>query len=520
MEPGNFEGIRMTLNLATPLRESAQSHSDHAALILGDTTLTYSTLHALVRCFAGGLGTLGLARGEHVALLLPNVPQFTIAYFGGHYAGCPIVPLNVLLTAEEIAYHLADSRAAALVTWEGFLPQAQAAFARVDACRHLIVAKADPADTAAPTGAVSFNALAAGSEPKRETAATMPDDTAVILYTSGTTGKPKGAELTHLNLSFNAHYLHTQLLPLTDRDIALGALPLFHSFGQTCIQNGVLAAGGTVVLMTRFDPEGALALLAKHRITLFAGVPTMYFALLHHPAAKNYDLSSLSFCLSGGAPMPVEVMKAFDAKYNVNILEGYGLSETSPIASFNRLDRPKKAGSIGVPILGCEFRLVDDDGGVITAPLVPGEIQIKGHNVMKNYWQNPVATAEALHDGWFSTGDIAHRDADGYYFIVDRKKDMIIRGGLNVYPREIEEVLYAHPAVAEAAVIGVPHARHGEEIKAVIARRTGHEATTEEQIIAYCKERLAAYKYPRSIEFCASLPKGPTGKILKRELRR
>ncbi len=482
--------------------------------------MSYAELHASAQRFAGGLSRLGLERRRAVALLLPNVPEFTIAYFGAHYAGYPVVPLNVLLTADEIAYHLADSSAVALVVAASLLPQGRAAFARVDTCTQLIVADRGDDGSEAPAGAVSMTVLVDTATPMRDTAPTMGDDTAVILYTSGTTGRPKGAELTHLNLVFNAQFFCTQLLPLASATVALGVLPLFHSFGQTCMQNGVLGAGGTVVLMSRFDAEGAMRLIEAHRVTLFAGVPTMYFALLHHPAAADYDLGSLEWCVSGGAPMPVEVMKAFDEKYRVNVLEGYGLSETSPIASFNTLDRPKKPGSVGRPIAGCEFRLVGADGHEVGEPHVPGEIQIKGHNVMKGYWRNPVATAEALHEGWFASGDIAVRDGEGYYFIVDRKKDMIIRGGFNVYPREIEEVLYAHPAVAEAAVIGVPDDELGEEVKAVVAKRPSAHAVDANELIAYCKARLAAYKYPRSIEFLDSLPKGPTGKILKRALRR
>jgi long-chain acyl-CoA synthetase len=346
----------------------------------------------------------------------------------------------------------------------------------------------------------------------------MPDDPAVLLYTSGTTGRPKGAELSHFNLFYNAEFASTRLMPLDASTVALTVLPLFHSFGQTVFQNGVLRAGGTLIYLPRFEPKAAFELMHEHRATFFGGVPTMYFALLHYPEASQYDLTSLKYCVSGGSAMPVEVMRAFDEKYGVNILEGYGLSETSPVASFNVLDRPKKAGSIGLPIDGVEFKLVDDAGATITEPMVPGEICIKGHNVMRGYYKRPEANAEVIKDGWFTTGDIAHRDADGYYFIVDRKKDMIIRGGFNVYPREIEETLYAHPAVAEAAVIGVPHESHGEEVKAVLALKPGAKASAEE-IIAFSKERLAAYKYPRIVEFRESLPKTATGKILKRELK-
>ncbi len=508
----------MTLNLATLVRETAQHCPDKPALVLGPMSITYAQLDGYARRFAAALQGLGVKRGQHVALMLPNVPHFTIAYFGAHYLGAPVVPLNVLLTPDEVAYHLTDSESVAIVAWEGFLEQAQAGAARVDACKHVIVARGNPADTSAPPGTLSMMALLGGATPVAELPDTMPDDTAVVLYTSGTTGRPKGAELSHFNLWSNAKYSSTKLMPLDRDTIALGVLPLFHIFGQTVFQNGVLAAGGTLVLLPRFEPKAAFELMQQHEVTFFGGVPTMYFALLHYPEAAQYDVSSLKYCVSGGSAMPVEVMRAFDAKYGVNILEGYGLSETSPVASFNVLDRPKKPGSIGIPIEGVEMKLIDAEGKTITEPMVAGEICIKGPNVMKGYFKRPEATSESIKDGWFSTGDIAHRDAEGFYYIVDRKKDMIIRGGYNVYPREVEEVLYAHPAVLEAAVIGVPHPSHGEEVKAVLALKPGASAT-EEEVIVYCKEKLAAYKYPRVVEFRESLPKTATGKILKRELR-
>jgi long-chain acyl-CoA synthetase len=398
------------------------------------------------------------------------------------------------------------------------LEPAKAGFDRVDHCRHLVVARADPGAASPLPDAHDMSALLASASPVEDLPATNPDDTAVILYTSGTTGQPKGAELTHFNLFYNALYSRTKLLGMSTDSVALVTLPLFHSFGQTVLQNAVLGAGGTLVLLPRFTPDDALRLMQDHRVTLFAGVPTMYFALLHHPEAGRYDLGGLRRCVSGGSAMPVEVMKAFDEKYGVNILEGYGLSETSPVASFNQLDRPKKPGSIGLPIEDVEFRLVDDAGRHVTEPGVPGEIWIFGPNVMKGYYNKPEANAAAIDRGWFKTGDVATRDEDGFYFIVDRKKDMIIRGGFNVYPREVEEVLYGHPAVAEAAVVGVPHERHGEEIKAVIALKPGHHATAED-IIEHCKQSLAAYKYPRVVELRDALPKGATGKILKRVLR-
>jgi long-chain acyl-CoA synthetase len=509
----------MTLNLADPLRESARTAPDKTAVIVGETKLTYAQLQGMVQKLAGGLSKLGIKRGQHIAIMLPNVPHFTLGYYAAHTLGCPVVPLNVLLTKDEIAYHLADSDAVALIAWEGFFEQAEAGFKATPSCKHLLLAKADLRDVAAPGGVHNLNVVLGGGEAVLESAPTMPDDTAVILYTSGTTGRPKGAELSHFNLNQNAEYVATKLMQLGEDTVALAVLPLFHSFGQTVVQNATLRSTGTLVLLPRFDPKVAFQLMHDHKVTLFAGVPTMYFALLNLPEANQYNLSSLRYCVAGGSSMPVEVMRAFDKKYNVNILEGYGLSETSPVASFNVLDRPKKAGSIGLPLKGVEFKLIDDQGRTIEESLKPGEICIRGPNVMKGYYKKPEANAECMKDGWFSTGDVAHRDDDGYYFIVDRKKDMIIRGGFNVYPREVEEVLYAHPAVLEAAVIGIPHESHGEEVKAVLALKPGKQATSEE-IIAYCKEHLAAYKYPRVVELRESLPKTATGKILKRELRK
>jgi long-chain acyl-CoA synthetase len=429
-----------------------------------------------------------------------------------------VVPLNVLFKRHEVEYHLEDSDAVALIVWEGFLGEAAEGYSKAENCHNLIVAQAPGSTASIPDGALPLNALMADTSPVFDTVQTMPDDTAVILYTSGTTGRPKGAELSHFNMFFNAMVCAEKLGPTPQPDdVVLVALPLFHSFGQTCQMNTTLYYGGTLTLMTRFEPQKALEIMQRDRVTHFAGVPTMYFYLLNFPGADQYDISSLRFCTSGGAAMPVEVMHAFNRKNNVTILEGYGLSETSPVASFNHLDRPQKPGSIGVPIWGVEMRCVDMEGrDAPTGEL--GEIAIRGHNVMKGYYKRADATAESIRGGWFYTGDVAYKDEDGYYFIKDRVKDMIIRGGFNVYPREIEEVLYAHPAIAEAAVIGVHDQALGEEVKAVVAFKPGQTAAGEE-IIAYCKERLAAYKYPRSVEIRDTLPKTATGKILKRELK-
>ncbi len=498
----------MQLNLGTILQSSAEARPAHVALRLEGFALTYAQLDRAARGVARGLRERGIAPGEQVAIMIPNVPEFTIAYFGILYAGCAVVPLNVLLSAPEVTYHLQDSDARLLIAHPLFAEPAKKGAS--DAGVPLTWSSGDAA------ASESLVAMAQGAplETMHQPDAT---DTAVLLYTSGTTGKPKGAELTHANLLINCAVVVPRLVPIDASHVALATLPLFHSFGQTCIQNATIAIGGTFTLLPRFTPADALRIVERDRVSLFAGVPTMYHALLHHPGAEQHDFSSVKYCLTGGAAMPVEVMRAFEARYPVQILEGFGLSETSPVASFNMLGRPRKVGSIGYPAWGVEMAIFDDQD----RPLPDGErgeIVIRGHNVMKGYWKRPDATKEALRNGWFHSGDIGVRDPDGSYAIVDRKKDMIIRGGFNVYPREIEEVLYAHPAVLEAAVIGVPHDSHGEEVKAVVAIKVG-ATLTKDDLIAYCKERLAAYKYPRMVEFVQALPKGPTGKILKRELK-
>jgi long-chain acyl-CoA synthetase len=353
------------------------------------------------------------------------------------------------------------------------------------------------------------------AQPDHGIADVADDDTAVILYTSGTTGTPKGAELTHANLRTNAR-LSGKLGSTSEDDVVLGALPLFHSFGQTCGMNSGVTVGGQMSLIPRFDPGKALEIIQRDKVTIFQGVPTMYVAMLNHPDAESFDTSSLRLCLSGGASMPVEVMRGFEEKFGCKVLEGYGLSETSPVASFNHADRERKPGSIGTPIEGVEMKVFDESDNEVAQGEV-GEIVIRGHNVMKGYWQRPDATEETMRGGWFHSGDMAKVDEDGYFFIVDRKKDMIIRGGYNVYPREVEEVLYEHPAVAECAVVGVPDDKMGEEIGAAVCLKEGQSAS-EDELRDHVKENVANYKYPRRIWFVDELPKGPTGKILKREI--
>ena len=490
------------MNLARNLTESAARDGDHVAIKLDDAEITFAQLDGASAHVAGLLSERGFAAGDRVGIMLPNVPHFPICYYGIVRAGGVVVPMNVLLKAREVAFYLRDSGAKLLFAWEGFAEDAERGAA--DAGAECIVVEM-----------AEFQELVGAASPITEVVDADDDDTAVILYTSGTTGTPKGAELSHRNLARNAE-ISVALFNLGENAVALGALPLFHTFGQTCGMNALVLAGGTLTLIPRFDPGKALEIIQRDRVNVFEGVPTMYGAMLHHAEADRYDTSTLEVCASGGSAMPVELMRGFEEKFHCKVLEGYGLSETSPVASFNHPDRERKPGSIGTPVDGVEMKVVDDDGQEVPDGEV-GEIVIRGHNVMKGYWNKPDATAEAIRDGWFHTGDMAKVDADGYFFIVDRKKDMIIRGGYNVYPREIEEVLYEHPAVREAAVVGIPHDTHGEEVGAAVTLKEGSEVSAEE-LREFVKSQVAAYKYPRKVWFLDELPKGPTGKILKREI--
>jgi long-chain acyl-CoA synthetase len=491
------------VNLAQILDDSAQQHPENVAIKLDDVELSYATLQQGAMRVAALLRERGVQPGDRVAIMLPNVPYFPLCYYGILRAGAVVVPLNVLNKRREVTFYLNDSGAKLLFVWNGFAEEGEpgAADAGTDC---VVVAPGE------------FEQLLAGLDPVTETVERDASDTAVILYTSGTTGTPKGAELTHANLLRNCQ-IARGLFDLGADAVTLGALPLFHSFGQTCGMNATILAGGTLTLIPRFDPEKALQIIQRDHVDVFEGVPTMYGAMLHVSDRDRYDVSNLKVCASGGAAMPVELMRGFEEAFGCKVLEGYGLSETSPVASFNHPDRERKPGSIGTPIDGVEMKVVDEDGAEVAQGEV-GEIVIRGHNVMKGYWQRPEATAEAIRDGWFHTGDMARIDDDGYFFIVDRKKDMIIRGGFNVYPREIEEVLYEHPAVREAAVIGVPHETHGEEVAAAVVLKDGAQAT-EDELREYVKGNVAAYKYPRHVFFVDELPKGPTGKILKREIK-
>src|SRR4051794_328944 len=478
-------------NLADLLSRSAAEHPDHAAIKLDDSDLSYGALDEAAARVAGLLRAKGVQPGDRVGIMLPNVAYFPVCYFGALRAGAAVVPMNVLLKEREVAFYLGDSEAKVLLAWHEFADAAHAGAEQASAECVLV----EPG---------AMETLLAHCEPVPEVAERKADDTAVILYTSGTTGTPKGTELTHDNLLRNVD-VSAGLFGIDDRTVTLGALPFFHAFGQTCALNATVAAGGTLTLLPRFDPGEALEIIERDRVTVFEGVPTMYAAMLNHVGSA--DTSALEVCVSGGAAMPVEVMRAFEERFGCKVLEGYRLSETSPPACFNRRDGERKPGSIGLPIDAVEMRVEGD-----------GEVLIRGHNVMKGYWRRPEATAEAIDaDGWFRTGDIARVDDDGYFFIVDRKKEVVIRGGFNVYPREIEEVIYEHAAVAEAAVVGVAHPTLGEEVGAAVTLKVGAHVSAAE-LRDFVKQRVAAYKYPRHVWFVEALPKGPTGKILKRAI--
>jgi long-chain acyl-CoA synthetase len=501
------------LNLAMMLEDSAARLPGRDALVAGETRLSYQEVNEAANRVANLLVAHGIGPGDRVALASVNIPQFPIIYYGILKAGAAVVPFNVLLKGREIAYHLADSGAKAFFCFDGGpgLPlgeEGRAGFDATPTCEHFFLIDSSFMDT-----------VLADASPEFETAATEPGDTAVVLYTSGTTGRPKGAELTHANMLFNALTCH-RVFDTAEHDVHLITLPLFHSFGQSVQLNAGFGAAATLVLLPRFDPKTALGLMERERVTFFAGVPTMYWGLVDTDAS-GFDLETIAgnlrMAVAGGAALPVEILQQVEKVYGVKVREGYGLSETSPVATFNHPGREAKPGSIGQPVWGVELKLIDKDWNEVPDG-ESGEIAIRGHNVMKGYLGRPEATAEAMHNGWFRTGDIGTRDADGYYFIVDRAKDMIVRGGFNVYPRELEEVIMTHPAVSLVAVVGVAHPSHGEEVKAFVIKQAGVEVTKSE-LIAWCKQAMAGYKYPRLVEFRDEFPMTSTGKILKRELR-
>ncbi|MES2795105.1 MAG: long-chain fatty acid--CoA ligase [Bacteroidota bacterium] len=513
------------LNLSTILEDSARRYPSKPAFTFLDNTLSYSQVNAAANQVANSLISKGIQANDKVALSCFNLPYFPIIYFGILKAGAVVVPLSVLLKEEEIAYHLSDSEAKAYFCFLGSaeLPMAKMGFEgfkKAQSCNEFIVIMPKGSDPSPFEGIETFGELMAGQSTQFETSQTSAEDTALIIYTSGTTGKPKGAELTHSNLFCNA-VLCADLFQLTSDDTSLIVLPLFHIFAMTCIMNSGIYRGGHSILLPKFDAEAVFSLLEKHNVTIFGGVPTMYWGLLNYKG-RDFDYvkiaQNLKMAVSGGAALPVQVLEDFQNKFDVSILEGYGMSEGSPVVTFNQLAFGTKPGSIGKPVWGVEVKLVDSEGNEVGIG-EKGELLYRGHNVMKGYYKKPEANAETLKNGWLYSGDIAVKDEDGFYYIVDRTKDMIIRGGFNVYPREVEEMIIQHPAVSLVAVIGVPDNQFGEEIKAFVVLKPDCQLS-ESELVAWAKEKIAAYKYPRMVEFLAALPMSATGKILKKELKK
>jgi len=492
-------------NLALNLVVSAARIPGRIAAITDEHAMTYAELDVASARLATLLERDGIGAGDRVGVMLPNIAAAPIAYYGIWRLGAIAVPMNPLMQGREVQFYLSNTDAKALIGTPGFAGAATDGAESAGAKLWLV----DDLELSRLTADLP----AFGSPVER-----ADTDTAVVLHTSGTTGTPKGAELTHGSLGSNQEVILRRLVKLTDEDVVLACLPLFHVFGMTCAMNVAIAAGAGLSLLARFDPTKAIERIRRDRVTVLEAVPTMYSALLS--VADQFPpeaTATLRTCVSGGAALPLAVLNDFEKAFDAMILEGYGLSETSPAVTFNHPDAERRPGSIGTPIEGVEVRLVDEEGNQVPTG-APGEIQVKGPNVMKGYWNLPDATSESIKDGWFSTGDIAVVDADGYYYVVDRKKDLIIRGGYNVYPREVEEALYEHPAVAAVAVIGIPHESLGEEVGAAVVLKPGASATLEE-LRQFVKGRVAAYKYPRRIWFVDSLPTGPTGKLLRREVK-
>lgn len=513
------------LNLSALLEDSAYRHKDLPAYTFNDTTLTFSQINAASNQVANGLVKAGIKPGDKVALNCLNLPFFPIIYFGILKAGAVCVPISVLLKKDETAYHLRDSEAKAFFCFIGTdeLPMAKMGFEgfnEVESCEQFYVIMPDPSMESPIPGTETLGNLMKDQSPNFESVPTLASDVATIIYTSGTTGNPKGAMLTHSNLLANA-ILSSELLSTTNKDTQLIVLPLFHIFAMTVLMTAGLYRGVHSILLPRFDADAVLGLMQKHEITVFAGVPTMYWGLINYEN-DTYDLkkisSNLRICVSGGASLPEQVLKDFEEKFDVPIIEGYGMSEGSPVVTFNHLSIGRKVGSIGTPVWGVQVKLVDENGEEVPVG-EKGQLLYKGHNVMKGYYNKHEATAETLKDGWLHSGDIAIKDEEGYFFIVDRTKDMIIRGGLNVYPREVEEVMMKHEAVSMTAVIGVKNDEYGEEIQACVVLKE-NESISPEDLGAWVKDNIAAYKYPRIIKIMDSLPMTATGKILKKELRK
>jgi long-chain acyl-CoA synthetase len=506
-----MQEVSGVLNLAQILSGARYAHPERIALRSGDLEMTVETLDNLAkqcaRLFSGG----GVGAGHRVAFVMPNVPHFPVVYYGALRTGATAVPLSPLMSAVEFEYIFRDCTPTVVVAWSGFH---EAAAKAAEACGVRLVYSAGPPG-GPPTGLPDLLEHAAAAAGEDVIACTDASDIAVIIYTSGTTGAPKGAALTHDNLMWNA-YVYADVVDMRQGDVALAALPFFHSFGQTCLLNAGLHSGVELILQPRFDATEAVDLIERHKVTLLMGVPSMHAAVLAEQRSQRRDLSSLRWLASGGSGLAAGLHEELERELGVPVFEGYGLSETSPITHVCSTRQAKK-GTVGPPLWGIEQRVVDDEGAPLPAGNV-GELHVRGHGVMSGYFGRPEATEAVIDpDGWFATGDLACIDDDGFVKIVDRKKDLIIRNGHNVYPSDIEAVLSEHPAVQLSAVIGVPDDKVGEEVAAIVMLKPGGVATGDE-ITEFVKERVSSYNYPRIVRIVDDLPLGPTGKVLKRAI--
>ncbi|WP_285767631.1 fatty acid--CoA ligase family protein [Peribacillus sp. SI8-4] len=508
------------MNLSEKLQHTALRQAEKPAYYFMDQSTSYGELDQAVTKFADELHKLGVSKGDNVALVLGNSPHFIISLYGAIRAGATVIPVNPIYTPDEIGYILNNGDVKVVVALDKLLPLFEKMNPILSNVAYYVICETEPdngnsAELSIYEKMKSFTKMIKMGNASFQGPELDPDDTAIILYTSGTTGKPKGAMLTHTNIFSNAQDVG-EYLKITENDRVITTLPMFHVFSLTVVVNAPLLQGGTLLIVPQFSPKEIFRQIKKYDATVFAGVPTMYNFLLQYPGGQKDDLSSLRICISGGSAMPISLLESFEQKFNVTVSEGYGLSEASPVTCFNPLDRPRKAGSIGTSILRVENKVVNELGEEVPVNGV-GELIVRGPNVMKGYYKMPEESAAVLKDGWLYTGDLARMDDEGYFFIVDRKKELIIVGGYNVYPREVEEILYAHPEVVEAAAIGVPDPNQGEVVQCFVVKK--NEALTEEDLLDYCLEHLAKYKVPAKIDFLDELPKNATGKILRRSLK-
>jgi len=499
------------MTLSGALAKSAEATPSRPAVTAGETTLTYAEVNDAATALAGSLVDVGVEPGDRVALWIPNVPHFIIGYFAIARAGGVVVPVSTLLGVGEVSHILNDSGATTLIAASVFDEMTLALPELTPDVKTTIIW----GETRVP-GAIDLKALCESPPSAPLPMHRGPDDLAVLIYTSGTTGWPKGAMLSNSNILTNAAAC-AEAIEITPDDRFLTVLPLFHSFGATVCMVLPILLGAHIVLLPRFHPAEVLEAFSAHAITVFAGVPAMYGVLLNVRDISGVNVDAMRLCVTGGAPCPPKVLTAFKERFGVQFVEGYGPTEASPVVSVNPPSGLQKLGSVGLPVKDVSVRLTDDDGNPVPVGEI-GEILVSGPNVMQGYWQAPEATAETIVDGWLLTGDMGILDEDGYLRIVDRKTDMVIVGGLNVYPREVEDVIHQLPAVADCAVIGEPSERRGEDVKAFVVLREG-ESLTEDAVIEHCRQHLGSYKVPRTVVFADDLPRSGTGKVLKRELR-